>query len=112
MLTRRRTDTLKWIEALYRTFTDEDLDQHKSHLGIYRAPTLIPVSDFRAFIGGLPGVGLRISKVAETKFRSIRRAINATPAEWASLTTTDDRGKTRRLGDSAARAILKFVTES
>ena len=108
-MTRTRQCSLKWIEALYRTWTDKDFDQHTSHFGIYRAPTLAPANDVQVFLQGLPGVGARVSKAAASHFKSVRRALNATPQEWADLTTTDDHGKARRVGDKDAQRICQFL---
>ena len=107
--TQNRVCTLKWIEALYRSWTDEDFDKHTSHLGIYRAASVVPISPFRTFIGGLPNVGLRVSKAAEKQFGSIRRAINAPVREWASLVLPDDSGKLRRFGEKDAQKLDNFL---
>ena len=83
---RTRVDSLHWISALYRTWTDCDLDQHKSHIAIYQAPTLAPVSEFRAFISRIDGISLRKSLTIEKHFGgSIRRAVNASKAEWMKV---------------------------
>ena len=81
-----RTITLSTLEALYHTWTDCDLDQHKSHIAIYQAPTLAPVSEFRAFISRIDGISLRKSLSIEKHFGgSIRRAVNAPMAEWMTI---------------------------
>ena len=83
---RTRVDSLHWISALYRTWTDCDLDQHKSHIAIYQAPTLAPVSEFRAFMSRIDGISLRKSLAIEKHFGgSIRRAVNAPKAEWLRI---------------------------
>ena len=83
---RTRVDSLHWISALYRTWTDCDLNQHTSHIAIYQAPTLAPVSEFRAFISRIDGISLRKSLSIEKHFGgSIRRAVNASVAEWMSI---------------------------
>lgn len=102
--------THRLIEALYRVWTDQDLDQHKSHLAIYQAPTLIPVSDFRRTINTFPGLALRRSAAAQAKFGSITAAVNATVAEWAELETPDEHGKMRKLGMTTAENIVRYLT--
>ena len=83
---RTRVDSLHWISALYRTWTDCNLDQHKSHIAIYQAPTLAPVSEFRAFISRIDGISLRKSLTIEKHFGgSIRRAVNAPRSEWLKV---------------------------
>ena len=109
-MSRSRADTLRFLSALYRVWTDKDLDQHKSHLGLYVAPTLIPISEFRQAICRWPHIGLRMSKAVEDWCGgSIQTAANASIDRWASLVTTDDRGKTRRLGEKRAAEIVQFL---
>lgn len=100
-----RADAARWIEALYRVWTDKDLDKHRSHLGIYNPEPLEPMSGFQRRMIGFPGVGPKLAEAAERKFKTIRRAVNASPAEWAELTTEDDRGKTRKFGMAHARKL-------
>ena len=86
LLARTRQDALQWIDALYRVWTDKDLDQHDSHIAIYQAPTLAPVSEFRAFISRIDGISLRKSLSIEKHFcGSISRAVNAPMAEWMQI---------------------------
>lgn len=83
---RRRQDTLRYIEALYRVWTDKALDQHESHIAIYQAPSLAPVSEFRAFISRLDGISLRKSLTIEKHFGgSIRKAVAASQSEWMKI---------------------------
>lgn len=83
---RSRQDTLKQIEALYRTWTDCDQDQHKSHIAIYQAPTLVEISEFRQFFTRVDGIGFKVSKAVEAHFGgSIRRAVNAPRSEWLKI---------------------------
>lgn len=108
--TRTRKETLKFIEVLYRTWTDQALDEHKSHLAIYTPPRLVPISPFREAVCKWPRIGLRTSKVVEECFGgSLRRAARASVDEWAALTTTDDKGRTKRLGQKAAQEIDRFL---
>jgi ERCC4-type nuclease len=107
--TTNRKDTLQSIVALYHTWTDTDLDKHKSHLAIYEAPPLLPISDFRRTIKTLPGIGMQMSLAAEQAFKgSLRRAFWASADEWAALVSTDEKGKTRRLGMKTAEQIVDF----
>ncbi len=107
--TQNRTDTLKYIEALYRTWTDVDQDEHKSHIAIYQAPPLTPISKRRMALKAWDDVGMQVSLAAELKFGSVKRAANATVQEWASLETTDKKGKVRRLGEKTAQGIVTFL---
>jgi hypothetical protein len=106
-LTRTRKDTLQSVMALYRTWTDQDLDEHKSHIGIYVPPSLIPVSSFRRVVAQLPGIGIRASLAVEKHFKqSLPLAFNADAAEWADIMIVDEHGKTRRLGTATANRIV------
>lgn len=110
VLTPDRQHSLKWIEGLYRTFTDCDLDEHKSHIAIYQAPTPVPISDFRRAVSMWPHLGFKSSKAVEAHFGgSVARACLAPVGEWAEIQTMDDKGKTRRLGEKAGRDIVKFL---
>lgn len=106
-----RRDTLKAIEALYHTWTDVDLDEHKSHLAIYEAPPLLPISDFRRTVKTFPHIGMRGSLAVELQFNgSLRKAVNASASTWANILTLDKNHNPRRLGDKVAEDIIKFVT--
>ena len=108
-MTRTRTETLQWLAALYRTWTDKDLDQHDSHIGLYVAPTLVPISDTRQALCMYPGVGMAVSKAAIEKFKSIKRASTASVHEWAELSTVDKSGKSRKFGEKMARRVVDFL---
>lgn len=84
----RSSDSLQHIAALYRVWTDCDVDQHKSHIAIYQAPSLVRISPFRQSLVGmkLPQVGIKTSKAVEAYFGgSLRRALLAPEAEWAKI---------------------------
>lgn len=108
--TRHQRETVRYIGALYRWWSDHALDEHKSHLAMH-APDLdrsllTPASDERYAIGGFPHVGYKLSAAAEQQFGSVWRAVNASEAEWAELTTHDTKGKARRLGPARAKKIF------
>jgi ERCC4-type nuclease len=107
--TSSRSDTLRVLVNLYRWFSDTDMDKHRSHLAIYHPAPLTPISDFRQIVSGIPGVGFRASLAAEKAFKTVRRAMSATVAEWAELSTIDDKGKTKRLGEKVADRIDRIL---
>lgn len=109
MWVKDRRDAVRWIAALYRTFTDRDLDKHKSHLGIYRAPTLVPLTQTEDTLRTLPGVGPAVARAAAKRFGTIYGAIVASIEDWAELTTKDDKGKTRKFGESNARKVKEAI---
>ena len=99
--TQTRQQSLKWIEALYRTWTDVDLDQHKSHIAIYEPPHLVSPTQFARTIFTLPGIGHDKVARAESKFKSLRTAFNAGEGDWASLDG---------IGRKTAQKILEAIT--
>ncbi len=105
-----RGDTLQAISALYHTWVDTDLDAHKSHLGIYNAPSLVPISEFRRAVSAWPSVGYRTSLAIEKQFGgSLKRAVNASVGTWANIQTVDDKGKARKIGMKVALQIHTFL---
>ncbi len=113
-----RRDTLRFIFALYRWWTDKDMDEHKSHLAIH-APDIDrrdPNSDFVNSIAMIPGIGLQRAKAVESVCfdvdkgeGSFRKLHQLTASEWAALQTEDTNGKLRRIGDSTARKIMEAL---
>lgn len=84
--THTRRETVRWIESLYRDWTDTKWTDHSSHIAIYRPPSLIPISDFRTTVTTFPGVGIKTSNAVERHFSgSIRRAVRAGAGEWAKI---------------------------
>lgn len=84
--THTRRETVRWIESLYRSFTDCSWDAHGSHIAIYRPPTLAPISDFRTTISTFPGIGTKTSLHVEEHFGgSIRKAVRARAKDWAGI---------------------------
>lgn len=120
--TTTRRDTLRFILACFRYWTDKDLDEHKSHLAVY-APDLdkgllTPPSDFRKALQVLlPGVGFAASKHIEDacwdekrQAGSFRLLMKKPESWWAELELVSGKGKTRKLGASRARAIMEALT--
>jgi ERCC4-type nuclease len=102
-----RAETIAFITALYRWWTDRDLDQHASHLAVHDAPTFRPVSDVAAALMRWPGVGYKTAAVAEKTFRSVRVAANAKADEWANL---DLKGKTvKKFGKARAEKLVTWL---
>jgi ERCC4-type nuclease len=109
IFTQCRKDSLQEILALYRTWTDVDLDKHKSHIAAYEAPSLITISDVRRTLKTLPHIGNRASLAVEQHFGgNLARALNAHLDEWAGIMIVDDKGKQRRLGLKVAQAIVEY----
>lgn len=104
-----REDTLQIVSALYRTWTDKDLDQHRSHLALYNAPPLFPISEWRVTFKTFPKIGMRASKaVAEHFGNNLALATAASVEEWAAIEVIGDNGKPRKLGKAAAREIVAY----
>lgn len=98
--------TVLQLEMLYRVWTDKNLDEHTSHLAIYNAPPLVPISDTRRALAALPGIGFERSAAAQRVFGSVHRAINATAREWAAVSINN-----RKLGMAAAEKIVAAIME-
>lgn len=108
--TRSRRDTLLFIQMLYRVWTDTALDEHKSHLGIYQPPAIVPLTGFRQTVSGplFPGISLRKSLAVERAFGgSLRKAVNASKDTWARIEVPDKHGKVKRLGTKVAERIVE-----
>ena len=109
-----RKDTLRFLIALYRFWTDKDLDEHRSHLALH-APDLdrtlcIPVSDFRRIAAQIPGVGYLTSAAVEREFQgSFRRMMLATEKQWSEIQIVSDSGKSKRLGTARAKKIMEAL---
>lgn len=110
-----RRDTLRFLVAMYRFWTDKALDEHKSHLAIHN-PDIDPklredVSDFRAILARWPGIGYKLSAAFEDyyeTFAAFAEAITGADVNgMADILTVDDKGKARRLGEARA---LKIIT--
>lgn len=113
VFTSDRRETLQFLDALYRFWTDRALDEHASHLDLHKPPTLEAVSPFRQTVSGplFPGVSLKTSLAVEQAFNgSLRRAVTAPIETWAAIETTDKHGNTKRLGRSRAERIIRSVT--
>lgn len=107
--TNGRADSVRFLSALYHWFTDQDIDQHSSHLAVYQPATLVHLSKFRKAVSAWPGIGLHVSLAVEQHFGgSLRRAANAGVEEWAEITTRTDGGP-RRLGVKVAAKIIDFI---
>lgn len=83
--TNTRADTISFIAALYRWWTDRDMDKHVSHLAVHDAPTFRPVSSIAAALMRWPGVGYKAAAVAERTFGSIKASATASEMAWAAM---------------------------
>lgn len=84
--TATRRDTIRWIQSLYRNFTDKAWDDHSSHTGIHRPASLVPLSGFRQAVTAFPRIGIKTSLTVEKHFKgSLRRAVAARSKEWAKI---------------------------
>lgn len=107
-----QVDTVRFITALYRTWTDKDLDQHKSHLAIYH-PDMdsrigVPVSQFVETISTLPGMGRKWAQAAEAFFHGdLATAMGASAAIWALVYIPDGDG--RLFGMKMAEKLVRAI---
>ena len=102
--TRTQHETVRYLSALYRFWTDRDLDEHRSHLAVY-APDLdrallVPVSDERRVYAAIPALGYTRSRAVEQHFPSVWAAANALEPEWAEVDG---------IGTRLASTIVRFL---
>jgi ERCC4-type nuclease len=108
-----RKDTVRFILALYRWWTDKDLDDHKSHIAIH-APDLDTAlrekkSDQFIALAQWPGIGYKTAGAVEAACGgNIRQLMMWPESKWAEL-TTEHEGKTRRLGNARAKRVMNFL---
>jgi hypothetical protein len=119
--TRSQAETVRFVTALYRWWSDEDLEDHRSHLAIY-APDFDPVlreplTTFRKGLDGLvDGVGFAMSKAVENAVfdaalerGSWERLRAMTVDDLADIAVVTSKGKTRRLGPAKAKQIKEAL---
>lgn len=87
--TRNQKETIRHVSALFRFWTDRDLDAHSSHLAIH-APDLdrallVPLSLKRQIAAQLPAIGYKRSETVDAYFPSILRMFNADVKEWTEI---------------------------
>ena len=104
-----RGTTLRWIEALYRTWTDKDLDEHESHIAMYEAPPLIPISEYRRCVRTFPAVGMKASKAFEDAFDgSLTATVMAPVDKLAAIEIVGKKGEIKRFGKQRAQELKEF----
>lgn len=112
--TQNRRGSLRAICALYRFWTDKDLDAHKSHLAVY-APDMdrslaVPVSDLRRILAQVPGIGYSTSGAVERYCKQKRKGpLRLTEEEWAEIENVSEKGRKVKLGQSRARHIMEAL---
>lgn len=108
--TYNRAETVEAITALYRFWTDDDLDQHRSHIVTYQPQGLIPFTRVQQAIAAWPHLSTKRCRAVAARFKnSIRLASSASVDEWAEITIPDDEGRLRKLGTKTAQAIVAFL---
>lgn len=108
--TNSRRDTIRFIVSLFHWFTDKSMAKHTSHLAVHDAPTLNPISDYRAFYMKIPSVGYGMSRAIENHFKGgPRQASCAGVNEWSDIQILSDEGKSRKIGMKVATKIVDFL---
>lgn len=108
--TKDRVDTVRFLHDLYRWFTDDDMDEHKSHIVVYQPHGLIPLTKVQQAIAAWPHLSTKRCKAVAAAFKgSIRLATSASVNTWAALEIPDDEGRVRKLGRTTAEAIVRFL---
>jgi ERCC4-type nuclease len=102
--TNTRADSIRFIGALYRWWTDRDMDKHVSHLAVHDQPTFHAVSEDAAALMRWPGVGYKAATAAEAKFKTVGYAATAEPSEWANLNIGG-----KKFGNARARKLHDWL---
>jgi len=103
-------ETVRFLHDLYRWWTDDDMDQHKSHIVNYQPQGLIPLNKFEHAFASFPGLGQRKAKPIARHFKnSIRRAANTGVEDWAEIPIVGEDKKVRRLGTKFATGMVAFL---
>lgn len=103
-------ESARFLQCLYRYWTDASLDEHTSHEAIYHhAESLVRISPTREAFHAWPTIGYRTSAAVEQAFGTLRRAMHATVEEWAAIEIEDRHGGKRRLGIKDAQRICTFL---
>jgi len=96
--THTRRETVRWIQSLYRNFTDVEWEDHTSHTGTYRPATLVRPSPFCEFVMGIPGVGVKTARSVEQFFKtgtgkaSPRKAVASRASTWQQIDGVGKKG--------------------
>lgn len=101
-----RADSIRFITALYRWWNDRALDQHRSHLAVYDAPTFRAISDSVAALMRWPGVGDKAAAAAIKEFGSVRDAATAHELDWANLEVSG-----KKFGKARASKLVTWLRE-
>ena len=109
--TANRECTVRYLTHLYRDLTDGPWEGHTSHLAPH-VPVAPGTTEFQEAVMRWPGVGVSVSKAAQRKFGSVKRAAMGSVQEWANLTTTDLKGGKRVFGEPHARKVIDFLVKS
>ncbi len=79
-------EAVRYIHDLYRWWTDDNLEEHSSHIVMYEplhhysTPSIL-----RRAAAVLPGIGITRSKAVEDHFKSIRAMVNASEKQWMEI---------------------------
>jgi ERCC4-type nuclease len=109
--TRNRRDTVDFLVTLYRWWTDDAFDEHRSHIVHYVPHGLIPLTEVQQAFAAWPGLSLVRCKAVAAHFKnSLRLAVGASVDEWASIEVPEDEGRrVRKLGHKTAERMVRFL---
>lgn len=100
-----RKETIQFLVALYRFWTDDDLDEHKSHIVNYEPKGLIKLTKAEKAFAAWPGVSsVRAKAVAKHFKNSLTTACEASIDDLAEIKI---QGK--RLGTVVAKRLWWFI---
>lgn len=110
-MTRTRPETVAFLRDLYRWWTDEDEDEHKSHIVNYEPRGVIPLNEYQRGFAAWPGISVVRAKALAKHFdNAIRRACSASVAELSEIEVPSDDGRSvRRLGAAVASDLHRYL---
>ncbi len=108
--TTSRIETVRYIADLYRWWTDDAFEEHKSHIVHYQPHGIIPLNEFEQAFAGFRNLSTKRARAVSKHFKnSIALASSASAKEWAAIETADDAGKVRKIGDKTGEDIVRFL---
>lgn len=103
--TYNRKETIQFLVALYRFWTDDDLDEHRSHIVNYEPKGIVPLNKYAKAFAAWPDLSsIRGKALAKYFANSIEEACLAEVEELAEI---EIQGK--RLGTKVATRLYNFL---
>ena len=103
-------ETVRFVSNLYHWWTDDDFDQHKSHIVNYEPKGIVPLNQFERGFAAWPGLSTKRARVVSKFFhKSIAAACVAPDEVWATIEVPSEDGRVVRLGTKLATALVEYL---